>query len=127
MARAHVSHNLGDLQYDLERGPVDLYQGGGKIVGSAAREGGQTARRIAQWTSGQHAKKYPNSITWDRAPQTYLGFGGGQIKPTTARSTAARASSERSWKTDRSTTPDITTWTSPSTSSGRSSTVTSPS
>lgn len=66
------------LSDDLAAVPKRLYREGSKIVTENARDGGQTARRIAKFTARRHGKYYPASITWDRAT-AYLGGAGGEI------------------------------------------------
>lgn len=77
--RVSVTHHLGDLERDMQQVSVELYKGGRRVVQDAARDGGQSARRIAKWTAGEHGKHYPKAITWDRSAHSFIGFGGGSI------------------------------------------------
>jgi hypothetical protein len=67
------------LADDLKAVGPRFYREGKKIVTAAARDGGQTARRIARFTARRHGRDYPNAITWDSAT-AISAFGGGEIK-----------------------------------------------
>lgn len=67
------------LADDFAAVPKRLYREASKIITAEARDGGQTARRIAKYTARRHGKLYPASITWDGAT-AFVGFGGGEIK-----------------------------------------------
>lgn len=78
--RVVVKHeSIDELEADLRSVPRRLYRDGKRIVTENARDGGQTARRIAKYTAGRHGKYYPASITWDSASALLFG-DGGQIK-----------------------------------------------
>lgn len=74
--RANVSYEgLRDLESDLRKiGPM-FYREGAKVIRENVSEGGKTARRIAKWTSGTHARLYPTTITWDRSLGVGAAFG----------------------------------------------------
>lgn len=66
--RVHVDYSgTRDLESDMREVPAGFYRGGARVVRDNVADGGRTARRIARWTSGRHAKLYPSTITWDRA------------------------------------------------------------
>ena len=71
---------LKDLERDLREIPVNLVREGSAILRDNARDGGQTARRIATWTARRAGKHYPKAITWDRSVSRFSGFGGGSMK-----------------------------------------------
>lgn len=71
--------DIARLEKDLSAIPARMYREGKRIVTENARDGGQTARRIARFTARRHGRDYPNSITWDSA-SALVAFGGGQIK-----------------------------------------------
>lgn len=80
--RIHVNHQgLKDLQRDLENAPAKLYREAREVIRDGVRVGRDEAQRLARVHAGRgHAKRYPSSMTADRNPQTYQGYGGGQIK-----------------------------------------------
>jgi hypothetical protein len=78
--RVSVKHeDLIQLEKDLSAVPIRLYREGKRIVTENARDGGQTARRIAKYTARRHGRDYPMAITWDSA-SALVAFGGGAIK-----------------------------------------------
>lgn len=79
--RITVKHQgIEDLESDMRKIPPRLYHEGSQIIRDIVRDGGMTARRIATWTAGEHGKRYPRAITWDRRSRNFFGFGGGVMK-----------------------------------------------
>ena len=74
------NHGLPALESDLREIPVLFVKEGSRVLREIARDGGQTARRIATRTAGRHGKHYPKAITWDRLVSRFSGFGGGSMK-----------------------------------------------
>ena len=77
--RVSVTHNLDDLQRDLERIGPEFYKQGSAVVRRSASEGGKIARMFARENSGPHGKDYWKRITWDRSARAVSAFGGGSI------------------------------------------------
>ena len=72
--------SLKDLERDYRSAGPRFYREGKKLLVDTARDGKDTAKRIAKVTSGRHAKRYSNTFSSDRSAQAFVGFGGGEIK-----------------------------------------------
>lgn len=79
--RVTVTGGLGDTARDFRSKPTELARGSARVSRESAKDGRDTAKRIARRTAGAHGKHYPKSITSERRGPSSYEYGPDPALP----------------------------------------------